>query len=164
MYRIRTDQEHYFRTDDHKVTPFWNEWNNRTTFDTTSSRYIAAIPKDDSNVKITLKAALTFSHIYLLIDLKYSKKAPTVSSMEVPMDGMAIYFAKQSLTSLQPSTKFNYTLVSTVLSASTNGTNYTNYLVDVSLLLPEKSLYFPLLQSKFSDFSFSELSSTTFCY
>lgn len=124
MYRIRTDQEHYFRTDDHKVTPFWNEWNNRTTFDTTCSRFIAAIPKDDGNVKITLKSALTSSHVYLLIDLKYSKKAPTVSSMDVPMDGFAIYIAKQTLTALQPSTNYGYTLVSTVLSQEEGSTAF----------------------------------------
>lgn len=54
---------------------------------------------------------------------------------------------------------FTYSIYSYV-----NGTTYINYLYDVNLLLPEKELYFPLLKSKFSDFSYSEISSMISCY
>jgi hypothetical protein len=124
-YRIRTDQESYFRIDDNRETPFWNEWSNRETFDTTIQRLNRDGSIDDGKVKLSCKIAFSNEFLYLNLHLKYEKTAPSAQNLFIPVDKIRISFAGCALSSIPADVSyFKYNSISTYLTKESISMQY----------------------------------------
>jgi hypothetical protein len=101
-YHVRTDQLRDFKINDNHEAAFWADtsWRHRSVYTMTLDRFLPKIPKHDGNVKITIKAAASFSYVYFAFYFDYDRKAPTSLSMDIPLDGFSFSVYTDSLGSI----------------------------------------------------------------
>jgi hypothetical protein len=126
-YHLRSDQVAQLNRTSSSDAACWSEWNQRVSIDSTVPRYIRVLSRNDGNVSLHVQAGSSFSTLYLHIRLAYSTKAPSTESLDIPIDGLIVSWAGDSLGKARLGDLYQYYDASIVLSDEQGNVAFRKY-------------------------------------